>query len=374
MKNHLQIFNYSVQNSNEDILDVHIDGTIVDAETQQIYQDWWGDTTSVSFKSIRDQVIQSGKKSINFWVNSYGGHVGDAMAIHDWIVMLENQGYSITTNGIGMICSAATYILSASKNSTISKNSFYMIHNVSGGVYGDVNVIENYANTMRKFNDTIVDYYANLTGQDNQTIIDWMNTETWFTGSEAVDNGFVKNLIENQDFTNSISKDSFPFKNESALKLYNSFVKKEPENNFNPENLDMNKFVQAIVDAFKTQNLVVTKDGEAPAQLTETTLANALTEAFKDFNPEPTEEQLSTSVSNFFAEGLPETITNQIATAITEATKDFATNQKITDLEKEVEELKKDLVNNAGGAKPKKDNPENAGNYEHEGISWGSEK
>lgn len=374
MKNHLQIFNYSVQNSTENILDVYIDGAIVDAETLQMYQDWWGDTTSVSFKSIRDQVLQSGKKTINFWVNSCGGHVGDAMAIHDWIVSLEGQGYNITTKGLGMICSAATYILSASKNSTISKNSFYMIHNVSGGVWGDVNVIENYSNMMRKFNDTIVDYYCNLTGKDTQTVTDWMNAETWFTGTEAVDNGFVKNLIDNQDFTNKINTELFPFKNVSAMNLYNSFVKKENDTNINPENVDMNKLVEAIMNSLKDKGFFPDENKEVKP-MTEEGLTNAFTEAFKDFKPEPTEEQLNASVANFFAAGVPENMTNQITAAVTEATKDFVTNQKITDLETELEELKKDLVKNAGGAQPKeKDKPGNAGNYEHEGISWGSDK
>jgi ATP-dependent protease ClpP protease subunit len=371
MKSQMQIFNYSVQNSIDTILDVYIDGAIVDAETLQMYQDFWGDTTSVSFKSVRDQVLQSGKKTINFWVNSYGGHVGDAMAIHDWIVNLESAGYNITTKGLGMICSAATYILSASKNSTISKNSYYMIHNVSGGVYGNVNEIENYATSMRKFNDAIVDYYTSLTGKDTETVTNWMNAETWFTGTEAVENGFVKNLIENQNFKNNISADIFPYKNTSAMNVYNSFVKKDNENNFNPENLDMNKFVEAIVNAFKLQNLVVTSEEVPASQLTEASLTNALTEAFKDFKPEPNEEQISNSITNFFKDGLPENVANQIATAITEATKDFATNQKIADLEAELELVKSDLLN-AGGAKPSNTNRETDKNN-HVGISWGSD-
>jgi hypothetical protein len=200
-----------------------------------------------------------------------------------------------------------------------------------------------------------------------------MNAETWFTGTEAVANGFVKNLIDNQDFTNKISTDLFPFKNVSAMNLYNSFVKKENDN-INPENVDMNKLVEAIMNSLKEKGFFPDENKEVKP-MTEEGLTNAFTEAFKNFKPEPTEEQISTSVTNFFKDGFPENMTNQIAAAVTEATKDFATNQKITDLETELEELKKDLVNNAGGAKPKeKDKPDNAGNYEHEGISWGSEK
>jgi hypothetical protein len=50
MKKQVQVFNYSVQNeADSSRLNIHIDGAIVDAETQEILRDWWGDETSVSF-------------------------------------------------------------------------------------------------------------------------------------------------------------------------------------------------------------------------------------------------------------------------------------------------------------------------------------
>ena len=53
MKEQIQIFNYSLTNQANDSLDVHIDGDIVDAPTQEIYKNFYGDETSVSFKSFR---------------------------------------------------------------------------------------------------------------------------------------------------------------------------------------------------------------------------------------------------------------------------------------------------------------------------------
>lgn len=363
MKNQqLSVFNYNVQNSTDDTLDVYIDGAIVDAEWQQILHDWYGDTTSVSFKSVRDEVINSGKRNITFWINSYGGHVGDAMAIHDWIVNLETQGYNIKTNGLGMICSAATYILSASKNSHISKNSYYMIHNVSGGIYGDVNMIENFSKTMRKFNDTIVDFYANLTGKSNEAVTEWMNLETWFTGSEAVTNGFVVNLLDNQEFTNTIPAEAFPYKNKAALNLYNSFVK--------PENNNDMKLVDLIVNALKEGGFIANKEGDSPKPITAEALTNALTEGLKDFNPEPTEEQLNNSVANFFKDGLPTNVATQIGEAITNATKDLPTNASIETLQKDIKDLQDDVASNKGGAKPKNTASGAENKYEHEGITF----
>ena len=134
----ISVYNYSVRNAANGTLDVNIDGAVVDAESQQIMKDWFGDDTSVSFKSIRSQIEASGAKSVNVHINSPGGVVTDAMAIHDYLVELGSKGIVVNTYVKGMAASAATYIAMASDNSHISENSWFMIHNVSGGVFGTV--------------------------------------------------------------------------------------------------------------------------------------------------------------------------------------------------------------------------------------------
>ena len=367
----LQVFNYSVQNSSSDSLEVHIDGQILDAETQEIFREWFGDETSVSFKSVRDQVNNSGAKNITFYVNSPGGHVGDAMAIHDWIKDLSSKGYNVTTKGLGMICSAATYILSAGgENSHISRNSWYMIHNVSGGICGDVNMIENYAKMMRKFNDTIVNFYADLTGKTAEEVNAWMDAETWFTGPEAVEHGFVKNLLGEQPFTNLLNADHFPYKNKSALNLYNSFVKPEPltneDENFNLTT-DMNKLIEGIINGLKSAGFIPANATDAGKPLTEDGLTNALTNALKDFN---ISDMVNQSVNEMFKDGLPEAMTNALNSAFTAAMDEKLKNYATTE---QMQEVEKAVANNAGGAKPKNKGgePENDYKYEHEGISFG---
>ncbi len=224
MKKSIDVFNFSFVNSADDSVDIHIDGEIVDAATQQVMRDWWGDETSVSFKSFRDEIVKSQAKTLNVFINSYGGHVGDAMAIHDLLVDLQNQGKTVNTKGRGIIASAATYILMAGKNSEMSKNSWFMIHNVSGAVWGDVNIVENYARSLRKFNDATRDFYAESTGIPKENITKMMNAETWMTAAEAQAKGFVKSVSGGATFTNSIPKENWHFENRAVLNAYNSSV------------------------------------------------------------------------------------------------------------------------------------------------------
>ena len=226
----ISVFNYAVNSSpSEEELDVYIDGAIVDAETKDLMAKWWGDETSVSFKSFRDTVNTYNPKKLNVVINSPGGHVGDAMAIHDMIVEMQNKGVEVNTKGRGIIASAATYILMAG-NSEMSANSWLMIHNVSGGIYGDVNTVESYAKALRKFNDATRDFYAEYTGIRKEEVTKMMDAETWMTAEEAKTKGFVKNVTGKVGFDKPIPAENWGYGNKAVLNIYNQSVKKKMEN------------------------------------------------------------------------------------------------------------------------------------------------
>lgn len=244
IKTALQIFNYAIQNQADGSADIHIDGDIVDSPTQEIYRNFWGDETSVSFRSFRNQIDALGVKTLNLYVNSTGGHVGDAMAMHDYLQELENKGVTINRIGRGIIASAATYLL-LGKNSSMTSNSMMMIHNVQMMVAGDIAQCENQVKAGRKFNNIIRDFYANKTGKPAETITGWMNKETWFTAQEAKDNGFVSNIAGESKFTNSIKPELWPYQNTGILTTYNSFTIK------NNSEMDFKKIEDAIENGFK---------------------------------------------------------------------------------------------------------------------------
>ncbi|TWP28428.1 Clp protease ClpP [Apibacter muscae] len=373
--NKLCVFNYHITNENSDRLEVYIDGGIVDAESQEFYKTWYNDETSVSFKSFRNEILSSGKKNIRITLNSFGGQIGDAMAMHDFIKQLENEGYEVETLGMGMICSSATYPLSAAKNSKISPNSWYMIHNVSGYAYGDINEIEKSAKNLRKFNNDIRDFYVNLTGKSQEQIESWMNEEKWFTGKQAVENGFVKSLaLEEKEEFKPINQKEWSFKNTHVLNAYNSFSSPKP-NNINNK-IDMNELVQKIVNAFKGNNLVVTENTPKPENLTVENLTKALNEATKDLKLEPSEEQIKHSVVNLFKDGLPENIKEVINLAISDSVKErmneYITSEELSKINKEFNDLKVDVINSLGEAKPPKNiQEEEEKTYNHPGIKWG---
>lgn len=367
----LCLYNFSVKNVSTASLDLFIDGEIVSAETEDIYKEYWNDTTSISFRTIRNTIIQNNPSIVNIYINSPGGNVTEAMATHDFIVELQNKGVVVNGYGYGIIASSSTYILSACKNSYISKNSFYMIHDLSGGVWGTIKDIKNYYETMVTFDSLVKDFYTNLTGQSKEQITQWMDSETFFNGTDAVKYGFVKNLTMDIEFTNTLKSENFQFKNNEVVNLYNSLVK----SSINLENKSEMDLKQIIMNCLKEVGLVENKDGKnLPQQITEEALSNALTTALKDFKLEPTEEQLSNSIVNFFKDGLPENVKNQlterVTTAVSNSVKDLPTAETIANLEKKIEDMQEEIANSKGGAKPQSRGTSAENKYEHEGISF----
>lgn len=366
MKQLLTVFNYAIFNKNEGTLDVHIDGDIVDAPTQQLMQDWWGDETSVSFRSFRNQIEQASPKTLNLYVNSGGGHVGDAMAMHDYLQELEAKGVTVNRIGRGIVASAATYLVMG-KNSSLSENSFFMIHNISMVAYGDINQVENQAKAGRKFNDRIRDFYAEKTGKPVETITAWMNKEKWFTAQEAKDNGFVENVTGEATYTNSIPADKWPFQNQAILNTYNSFIKNPTDMKFDMQALT-NAVTEAVKNCFAPKAEGQAQEAPKPEDIANAVsgaIANALkpledmdaviAEAVQNTMNATGEGSLRESMLNMLREELARTgegtvaegIGNAVNAAVTKATEGFATKEQFTALEGEVA----NKLGNAGGEK-----------------------
>jgi ATP-dependent protease ClpP protease subunit len=363
MKSQIQIFNYSLFNQANDSLDVHIDGDIVDAPTQEIYKNWYGDETSVSFKSFRDAIEKDrqGLKTVNLFVNCLGGHVGDALAMHDYLNDLESNGIIVNRTGRGIIASAGTYLLMG-KNSKMTKNSTMIIHNMQGGIGGSVNDIENYAKMMRTYNDLVTNMYVEQTGLKTTKVADMMNNETTLTAEEAKGFGFIKEIVESQNFTNAIQPERFPFKNKAILNHYNSFIT-PINNNF----MDTTKITEAINNGFSAllEKLGISnKAGEDSVKNACTEFATYITNAIKESN-----KLDETAIKNLVDAGIADALKNlatkeEVKTGIADGLKNTLT---VEDFTNKVDELKNAIVGKLGNST--KGN-EGVGNKKRIGNKW----
>lgn len=159
-----------------------------------IGQSWWGD--GVSAKQFVDSVKKLGTvDEIDLHLNSDGGVVTEARAMYNHLV---EHSARIRVHIDGIAASAASFLAMAGDEIIIAEGAFFMIHNARGGAIGQAQDLRRMADTLETVNRTIVDTYAARTGNSKKDLQKWMDAETYFTGTEAVEKRFATSMTSNK--------------------------------------------------------------------------------------------------------------------------------------------------------------------------------
>lgn len=131
--------------------------------------------------------------SIDLRIHSPGGSVLDGWAIANGI---KNHPAHVVARVEGLAASMGSVVLMSADEIEVPRNAYVMIHNVSGGAFGEAEELESMAALMRKLQDDVTDFYANATGKDREEIAEMMAAETWMNGEDAVEHGFATRVLE----------------------------------------------------------------------------------------------------------------------------------------------------------------------------------
>lgn len=183
-------------------------------------QSWWEDRVTPG--KFNEELAALGDVSeIIVRINSGGGDVFAANAI---FTRLKDCSAKITVKIDGWAASAATIIAMAGDTIKIAKNGVFMIHDPAMTVWDTFTAedFEKMAEELKVIKQSIVNTYAMKSGRDTQDIEQLMSVETWWTGEDAVSNGFcdeimfddVSTAVENSSHVvvNSVSLDVSRYK------------------------------------------------------------------------------------------------------------------------------------------------------------------
>lgn len=183
-------------------------------------QSWWEDRVTPG--KFNEELAALGDVSeIIVRINSGGGDVFAANAI---FTRLKDCSAKITVKIDGWAASAATIIAMAGDTIKIAKNGVFMIHDPAMTVWDTFTAedFEKMAEELKVIKQSIVNTYAMKSGRDTQDIEQLMSVETWWTGEDAVSNGFcdeimfddVSTAVENSSHVvvNSVSLDVSSYK------------------------------------------------------------------------------------------------------------------------------------------------------------------
>ncbi len=159
-----------------------------------IAESFWGDT--ISAKEVTEYLADLDVENIDVYINSNGGVVDTAIAINN---ALRRHKAKVTVNIDGIAASAATLITCAGDIVRMPKNALFMIHNPSTIAMGDSEEMRKQADVLEKYKNSITETYLQKVNIDKEKLSELMDNETWLNAEEALEYGFIDEIIENAD-------------------------------------------------------------------------------------------------------------------------------------------------------------------------------
>ena len=159
-----------------------------------IAESFWGDT--ISAKEVTEYLADLDVENINVYINSNGGVVDTAIAINN---ALRRHKAKVTVNIDGIAASAATLVTCAGDTVRMPKNALFMIHNPSTIAMGDSEEMRKQADVLEKYKNSITETYLQKVNIDKEKLSELMDNETWLNAEEALEYGFIDEIIENTD-------------------------------------------------------------------------------------------------------------------------------------------------------------------------------
>ena len=167
--------------------------------------DWWGDPIEGQFitlpEFLEDLKAIAGCKSITIRMNSYGGDAMVANTIHNRLREMAREGTELTCIVDGVAMSGGSLIMCACDTVKANPSSLIMIHKCWSFLWGGYNADElrEEAESMDAWDKAQVAIYQRKTGMSETKLLHLMGETTYMTGQEALDKGFVDELLEDAD-------------------------------------------------------------------------------------------------------------------------------------------------------------------------------
>lgn len=133
-------------------------------------------------------------QNITLRINSIGGDVFEAQAMYSY---LKAHPANVTVRIDGLAASAASVVAMAGNKVIMPSNALMMIHNPSGGVWGEAEDMRDTAEILDKIRDTIANVYVAKTGLEHEKVLSMMDEETWLSATEAHELKFCDEVEEN---------------------------------------------------------------------------------------------------------------------------------------------------------------------------------
>jgi len=143
--------------------------------------------------NILDGFKSNDVTEIEVRINSPGGSIFEGFSIFNQLRDFQN----VTTVIDGIAASIASIIALSGNAIKAYKNSYLFIHNPWSLAIGDTNDMKKLSGDLDKFRNTIIELYKSKTGKSDEELKEFCNNSTFLTSSEALELGFIDEIIDN---------------------------------------------------------------------------------------------------------------------------------------------------------------------------------
>lgn len=220
----------------------------------------YGDITSwewlesdVSSYTLARELFGLDVDAINVHINSGGGEVAEGLAIYN---MLKNHPAKVKTYCDGFACSIASVIFMAGDERIMNNASLLMIHNAWTYTAGNSAELRKTADDLDVITQGSIAAYMSGVNISEDELKAMLDAETWILPEQALEMGFATSVVGISEIENKAAA--------SAHKALFSLLKnalqevkppaepkepelKEPEPAPEPEQKDLNKFINALM-------------------------------------------------------------------------------------------------------------------------------
>lgn len=170
---------------------------VVVTEDDRLWYDWSGQDC-ISAKGVSKLLKEADGEDITINLNSEGGSVFAGNEIYS---MLKQYTGKVVVNINGLSASIASVLMLGADVINMSPSASIMIHKASGGAMGTTEDMQKAINALTSIEKTIISLYHKKTGLNKDKLAKMMLEETWFTAEEALELGFVDNIVDEPDYS-----------------------------------------------------------------------------------------------------------------------------------------------------------------------------
>ena len=189
--------------------DIYLNGDITEAqfktfqkeinevvkEDEYIIRNNLNSITQCNFIS-NQSILEFQRPDINIYMSTYGGIVYEAFAYYDLITSLKEK-YNVNIYCSGKIMSAGTIILQAATKRIASKNTFFMVHDISSESWGKLEDVINSVEHCKVLKDLMTNIYLEHTSFTKKQLDDIFGKQKdfYFDADNALNKyGFIDEI------------------------------------------------------------------------------------------------------------------------------------------------------------------------------------